>query len=139
MRTVLSLLLALLLPMMAAAQADPTRPPAALLAPAPGASAPHAAAPASAPAPHVTRVQSVQVPHGGAASALVDDKLVFVGDRVGERSVTAIDGEGVLLRDARGRVSRLPLIDAQVVKLNLSNRPGLAPAPVAALAGGKQP
>ncbi len=120
--------------------ADPTRPPAVLTAaPAASGAARPAAAPASAPVPVRPRVQSVQVPAEGRASALVDDRLVFVGDRVGERTVVAIDAQGLQLRNAKGQVESLPLIDAQVVVKHNVPQAGTVPAPVASLAGRKQP
>jgi len=104
------------------AQADPTRPPVAWLAPASAASAPRAAA--SAPVPRVLRVSSVQLPRDGASSAIVDDRVVHVGDRIGDRSIASIDAEGVLLRDGKGRTARLRLLDAEVVMQAIVTTPG---------------
>jgi hypothetical protein len=46
----------------------------------------------------------------GASTALLDGRLVRVGDRVGESSVVAIDPQSITLRNARGeqRLSLLP-------------------------------
>jgi hypothetical protein len=106
--------------------ADPTRPPA-VAAPA-SAARPASSAPAAAP----LKLQSVQVPHGGRASALLGNRLVFIGDRVAAGTVTQIDAQGLELRDARGKTLRLPLIDAAVVKQTIAP-PGVAAAPVASL------
>jgi hypothetical protein len=88
----------------------------------------------------VLRVQSVQLPREGRASALVDNRLVFVGDRLGAGTVTAIDAQGVELKRAEGRSERLRLIDAAIVKQPFST-PGLSNAPVAqaGTAGGTTP
>jgi hypothetical protein len=120
----------------AEALADPTRPPAALFAPAAAASA----APVHVAPPAVPHVQSIRLAAGGASSALVDGHLVTLGDKVGGRTVTGIDATGLQLRDAQGRVARLPLIDATVVvKQIVPNSGSQAPSPVATLAGGQQP
>lgn len=91
---------------------DPTRPPAALAAPAPGPAASgrvsaaepggamhRAEAARAAPLP---RLQSVQLRSSGAPTALIDDRLVKVGDVVGERVVQVIDNDGVVLRGTGG-------------------------------------
>ena len=105
--------------------ADPTRPP--VMAAAEGASAPRPARAASAPA--APQLQSVQV--GGAApSALVDGRIVEVGDALGAMHVVAIDTEGLTLRNAAGRTERMLLISASIAK-----REGASTRPVAALAG----
>jgi hypothetical protein len=98
---------------------DPTRPAAALLAepgeahPAKAARSVAAAASASASAvTTVPRLQSVQVNAGGgagAASALLDGRLVRVGDRVGDKSVATIDRHGLTLRGPNGE-QRLSLL-----------------------------
>lgn len=111
---------------------DPTRPPLAL-APAVAASGVVHAAPVPA-AP--LRVQSVQLRPQGGSSALVDGRLVMVGDRVGARTVAAIDAQGVQLRDAHGHVERLRLIDADVIKQAVAPL-GAADTPLASLAGGQ--
>ena len=118
----------------AEAIADPTRPPQA--APASAAPAPARAASAAPAAP--LRLQSVQLPRHGAPSALVDNRLVFVGDKLGGATVLAIDAAGVQLSSARGVVERLRLIDARIVKQAVVPT-GTAPAPMASLAGGQQP
>lgn len=118
---------ALLAPLLAAAAAapvaqagplaDPTRPPAALVAVqlhGPGASTAGpsatlalrgaaASAPATAPAPAAASVlQSVQVPVRGPAVALVDGRLVKAGDMVGKRTVLSIDSQSLVLRGDSG-------------------------------------
>ncbi len=110
--------------------ADPTRPPAALMAPGGLAAAalPHRAnldtaralaaaaraADAAAPPAAVATVQAVQLPANlagagagaGAAAgtplALVDGRQVKVGDLVDGRAVLAIDAQGLLLKGPRG-------------------------------------
>lgn len=98
--------------------ADPTRPPAALLAPGGMAAAalPHKAnldtaraiaaaaraAEAAAPPPAPALVQGVQLPANGPASALVDGKPVKVGDQLDGRTVLAIDAQGLLVKGPRG-------------------------------------
>ena len=96
---------------------DPTRPPTLLLEAPAGASgsahglrqpllgaAGRGAAATSTPAPaaaETPQVQSVRVAAQGEASALVDGRLLHVGDRLagpwGERTITAIDELGLLL------------------------------------------
>ena len=126
-------------PVAAQALADPTRPPALVAPPSTASVAPAAPRAASAPAPVMPpRVQSVQLARNGAASALVDDRLVAVGDKVRDRTVVAIDAQGVELRGAKGSVERLPLLDVQAIQLTVLPA-SLSPAPVARLAGGKHP
>jgi len=91
---------------------DPTRPMASLLgepAEAGPAKAPRPAAPAASAVASTPRLQSVQTSSSGASSALLDGRLVRVGDRIGELSVTAIDRHGITLRGPRGeqRISLL--------------------------------
>lgn len=98
---------------------DPTRPPAALTAPAPGPAASgrvsaaegggamqRAEAARAAPLP---RLQAVQLRSSGPATALIDDRLVKVGDAVGDRVVQIIDNDGVVLR-GNGGERRLRLL-----------------------------
>jgi MSHA biogenesis protein MshK len=77
--------------------ADPTRPPAALAASAPAS----AARPASAPAPKIPELQALRLGRELPPLALIDDKLVRIGDRIGEANVLAISEDGVLLRVGR--------------------------------------
>ena len=95
--------------------ADPTRPAGALLndlaAARPDAAA-RAAKPASAVATTPTaapRLQAVQIRAQGPASALLDGRVLRVGERVGEQTVVAIDAAGLTLRGPRGE-QRLSLI-----------------------------
>lgn len=95
---------------------DPTRPPSAVLAATAAAAQPGGRAlaePAAPPPPPPLPVlQAVQLPARGAASALIDGRLVRVGDAVGERqTVSAIDAQGVSLRGAGGP-QRLSLLSA---------------------------
>jgi hypothetical protein len=95
-------------PLAAQTIADPTRPPAAALSviaaaskPSPdrslAASAAASAAPAAVhPAP---RLQAIRLGDEGEASAMVDGRLVRVGDSVAQRVVLAITARGLLLAD----------------------------------------
>jgi hypothetical protein len=95
-------------PLAAQTIADPTRPPAAAVSvvaaaskPAQGrslaASAAASAAPAAAhPAP---RLQAIRLGDEGEASAMVDGRLIRVGDSVAQRAVLAITARGLLLAD----------------------------------------
>jgi hypothetical protein len=103
--------------------ADPTRPPAGLgsvPADAAPASAPHntsrsaqaassnAARPLARPSPP-PRLQSVQLPQSGPASALVDNRLLREGERIDEWQVERIAHDGLMLRSAT-RLLWLPLL-----------------------------
>lgn len=115
----------LLLCALAAAQAqaqltDPTRPPPALAASAPASGATPASAPA---APKAPELQALRLGRNLPPLALIDDKLVRIGDRVGAASVLAISEEGVLMRVGRGPDQWLRL-NPDVLKC--------APEPVAA-------
>jgi hypothetical protein len=99
---------------------DPTRPMAGLFAdgadvrlnkpartgtPAPSAS-PASGAAAAAPA----RLQSVRLAsHPSASTALLDGRLLHLGDAVGERTLVAIDRHGITLRGPGGEL-RLSLL-----------------------------
>ena len=105
------------------ALADPTRPPAALLAtvllrgaaaalPASGTAAAGTRNPATTAAlpPPAPLLQSVQMPLRGPAVAMVDGRLVMAGDTVGTRTVLSIDNQGLVLRGGSG-TERLSLLD----------------------------
>lgn len=96
--------------------ADPTRPPSSIEAVGAPMGAAHRANPATAraiaaaaraaqveeaPMP-LPAVQSVQVPARGPAVALLDGRVVRVGDSLAGRTVIAIDSQGVVLRTERG-------------------------------------
>lgn len=90
--------------------ADPTRPSARPSAPPPAAGRPAASAPVPAAAlPPPLLLQSLQLPQRGLASALVDGRMVVVGDEIGGRRVLAIDPQGLLLQGKAG-AERLPLL-----------------------------
>lgn len=137
----LSLLPRLLLPCvlacttlpLSAQLADPTRPPAVVVAAA-SAPVPAASAPVPAAAP---RLQSVQLPREGAPSALIDDRLVRLGDKLGERTVVAIDAAGLLLRHPKGATERLPLLHPAIVKQARALPP--VPPALAGLPNSRQP
>ncbi|RRS03084.1 hypothetical protein EIP75_17330 [Aquabacterium soli] len=103
---------------------DPTRPPNAVLrsmsaksaggvapVPVPAQAASDAASGASAPraSRREGRLTSVRVSPGYASVALLDGRLVQLGDRVGDSTVASIDEDGVVLRGPRGQ-ERLSLI-----------------------------
>jgi len=112
----------------ATAGADPTAPPPGLMAatdglahaPARAASGAHAA---SAPVAAVPRVESVRFGGERPATALVDGRMLAVGDRLGDAVVTAIDEQGVSLRSAKGAPRLLALA------------PGIHKTPVAVAEG----
>lgn len=111
--------------------ADPTRPLGLAqqhTAP-PARAALVTAAPPPALPPALPRLQSVQVSAQGGSSALVDGRLVRVGERLGELTVVAIDAQGIVLRGARSdqRLALLPGIAKTV-----SARGPLAVQPVVA-------
>jgi hypothetical protein len=110
--------------------ADPTRPPALLAGPArPGDTIQAAAAShrttndnARAPRPAATapQLQSLHRPRdGGAPSALIDGRLLHIGERLGDWTVQSIDADAVWLRLGHGPPQRLALLPA----LNLSATP----------------
>jgi MSHA biogenesis protein MshK len=108
---------------------DPTRPPNAVLramsvrqagGPAPMAAAPAAqpastaASGASAPEPakRMPRLTSVRLSADLGNLALLDGRMVRVGDRVGDSTVVSIDDDGVVLRGPKGlqRLSLTPTV-----------------------------
>ena len=127
------------------ALADPTRPPAALVAAVPlrGAAA---ALPASATAATGTRslaspaavalpahlLQSVQMPLRGPAVAMVDGRLVTTGDTVGTRTVLSIDSQGLVLR-GEGGTERLSLLGGSAKQapgsITINHTPSFVAAP----------
>jgi MSHA biogenesis protein MshK len=103
--------------------ADPTRPPGAVAAPAAAASATPPKATAAPP-----RLQSVQLGRTGEATALVDGRLLRVGDAIGEAKVVAIDLHGLQLQGPRGR-ERLWLLAALGRQRSSTPSPPPTPAP----------
>lgn len=91
---------------------DPTQPPMTRAAPAAGTGRvtgllrPNAPSSPALPPP---RVQSLHLPEHGAASALIDGRLLHVGDRLGELTITQIDPQGVELKSTRG-MERLQIV-----------------------------
>lgn len=112
----------------AMAGADPTAPPPGLMAasdgsaraPARAASAAHAASAASASVP---RVESVRFGGERPATALIDGRMLAVGDHLGDAVVTSIDEQGVSLRSTKGAARWLALA------------PGIHKTPVAVAEG----
>lgn len=103
--------------------ADPTRPPGTVAAPVAAASR---MPPKAAPAP--PRLQSVQLGRGGDATALVDGRLLRVGDALGEAKLVAIDLQGVQLLGPQGS-QRLWLLAAPVQPDAPPPSPPPTPAP----------
>ena len=133
----------------ATALADPTRPPAALLATVPlrgtaaalpgsGTGVGTAATDtrglastisASLPTPVL---QSVQMPLRGPAVAMVDGRLVVTGDTVGTRTVLSIDSQGLVLR-GDGGTERLSLLGGNAKQapgsITINRTPSFVAAP----------
>lgn len=91
--------------------ADPTRPPAALLPTAPRAAAPGAgaSAPPPRPAAPLPVLQAVLRPANGQATAMIDGRVIQVGEPVGDWTLHAIHPDAVLLRNGT-RQLRLALL-----------------------------
>jgi len=109
------------------ALADPTQPPG-LVQPVAATRTRSGAADA---APVWPLLQSVQVSASGSSSALIDGRVVRVGDRLGEMSVVAIDAQGILLRGSRydQRLALLPgLVKTSSARAPLAPRPAVAVA-----------
>jgi hypothetical protein len=121
--------------------ADPTRPPV-LPGPAGSAVARASGAPTAASAARTPAavLHGVQVPAGpnagGAPTALVGARVLRIGDRQGERTLAAIDAQGVTWRSGRGELEREPLLAASIVKQTLDPATGTAEG---ALAPGEPP
>lgn len=110
--------------------ADPTRPPVVTATPVAAASS---TAPKAAPVP--PRLQSVQLGRGSEATALVDGRLLRVGDTLGEAKVVAIDLQGLQLMGPRGS-ERLWLLAALMQRPSSPPSPPNTPAsPTVAVAG----
>lgn len=113
---------------------DPTRPPAGLV-PAPAASSPTPRPAAALPLPPAAvampvpaqplpvravlppppprpalRLQSLHRPASGEPSALIDGRLLHIGDRVGDATLAEIRADGVLLRLPGGGMQWLGLL-----------------------------
>jgi hypothetical protein len=96
---------------------DPTRPMATMLGDAADPrsakttrSGPPAAATSASAVVAAPRLQSVRLASNPSAStALLDGRLVRLGDRIGEHSIAAIDRNGITLRGPRGE-QRLSLL-----------------------------
>ena len=124
------------------ALADPTRPPAALVAAVPlrGAAAalpPSATGTRSLASPAAVALpahllQSVQMPLRGPAVAMVDGRLVTTGDTVGTRTVLSIDSQGLVLR-GEGGTERLSLLGGSAKQapgsITINHTPSFVAAP----------
>jgi MSHA biogenesis protein MshK len=109
--------------------ADPTQPPV-FVQPA-VAAAPVRAGTAADVAPAWPRLQSVQVSADGRSSALVDGRVVRIGERLGDMNIVAIDADGILLRGKRFD-QRLALLPG--IAKTSSDRAPLALRPAVAVA-----
>jgi len=86
----------------APALVDPTRPAGfARAASTPAMRGAASGADTAVPVPVMPKLQSLQVSAQGESSALVDGRVVRVGDRLGETRVVVIDAQGILLRGPR--------------------------------------
>ena len=111
--------------------ADPTRPPGLVQAPVTVARA--GSGVAAAP-PTWPQLRSVQVSAQGQSSALLDGRVVRVGERLGDATVLAIDAQGVLLRRGRSE-QRLALLPGLAKTTGASTAPAFA-SPMAAATKG---
>jgi MSHA biogenesis protein MshK len=100
--------------------ADPTRPAGAAERPSTSA----ARSSSTAAPPLWPQLQSIQVGAPGGASALLDGRVVRIGERIGEVTVVAIDAQGVLLRAARYE-QRIALVPG-IVKIASASAPPTA-------------
>ncbi len=65
----------------------------------------------AAAAPSRARVSAVVLAdRPGRDAALLDGRIAYVGDKVAGGTVSRIDSQGVTLKDAKGRLSLVPLI-----------------------------
>ncbi|MBI2276220.1 MAG: hypothetical protein HYU74_02575 [Dechloromonas sp.] len=120
MRLVVAAALVLAAPALAQAD-DPTRPPAAWLAPADSGSS--AAGDAGG-----LRLQSVKVPQRGKAVAVISGKTVVVGERVGEATLIRVSEREAVLQGADG-VTHLyltPDVEKQMIVTPKSRKAGKA-------------
>jgi hypothetical protein len=118
-----------------AAIADPTQPAGAVTASLGTANARHARGAGEPAAPQAwPKLQSVQVGDNGSGSAMIDGRIIQVGDTVGALTLVAIDAQGVLLRGARfeQRLALLPGIEKTALAEPAAPQPAIArvtPAP----------
>jgi hypothetical protein len=109
--------------------ADPTRPAGSAVA-SPGVANARGARTTGEPAapPVWPKLQSVQVGDNGSASAMIDGRIVQLGDAVGPLKIVAIDAQGVLLRGARfeQRLALLPGIEKTALAQPAAPQPVIA-------------
>jgi hypothetical protein len=103
---------------------DPTRPPTAQRRVAAGASAPAAA-------PSVPVLQSVLIGEGRKPSAIIDGRLLQLGDALGELRLTRLDETGAVLSGPRGQtlLALTPGADKQVAGTAAAQKLGALAAP----------
>jgi len=95
-------------------------------------------------APSRARVSAVVLAdRPGRDAALLDGRIAYVGDKVAGGTVARIDTQGVTLKDAKGRLSLVPLIvraAASEAPAAAGSAPAAAPVipPSGALAPGKE-
>lgn len=121
--------------------ADPTQPAGAAVAAVAlpglaGTRGTRTAGEASAPAVW-PKLQSVQVGDNGSASAMIDGRIVQVGEAVGALKLVAVDAQGVLLRGARfeQRLALLPGIEKTALAEPAALPPAAAAQPAPPLRG----
>lgn len=121
---------------------DPTRPPMAIqMATAASGVAARLAAPEAKAKPAAAIdaplpvLQAVQVPVNGAPTAMIDGRLLKVGETFGEHTLIGIDQQGVVLR-SQGRTQRLRLLGDRakqpVGSIVISRSPAWEPAAASA-------
>ncbi len=83
------------------------------------------------------KLQSVQVGDNGSASAMIDGRIVQVGEAVGALKLVAVDAQGVLLRGARfeQRLALLPGIEKTALAEPAALPPAAAAQPAPPLRG----
>jgi hypothetical protein len=97
----------------------------------PAAAAPARVGAATELAPAWPQLQSVQVSAQGGSSALIDGRVVHIGERLGEMTLVAIDADGILLRGKRfdQRLGLLPgIAKTSSARAPLVHRPAVAVA-----------
>jgi hypothetical protein len=120
---------------------DPTRPPALLAGPARTGDTVQAAAASRRatndnartprPAAAAPQLQSLQLPrNGGTPSALIDGRLLHIGERLGDWTVQAIDADAVWLRRGHDPLQRLALLPALNPSATPARRPDDTEAPL---------
>lgn len=119
-------------PMSATLPLDPTRPftPPAATTAALAATTRRVDLPAVVPPPPL-RLQTIQMPQQGRPSAIVNGRLVSLGDRLGDATVASIDAQGLTLHRAKGGTQRLSLYTGVVITPSLDTATKASPSATA--------